>query len=189
VRQKPKPSPDLPPRRVTHGVKPNPGLPPRHVTHGVRLVTRHQTPVETRVHLPLRVTRAFQKDRPMDHSRSVPLFKPAPLTESTPQPRSAHLPIKSGLETLIWEFLTHLKPDLAHSSAVTISTARSIILEGIEILIFATKGSKKGKVLNQVKDFGKILTNTILIQVVIIKHILVGIPTSIRESTIIHKHI
>jgi hypothetical protein len=56
----------------------------------------------------------------------------------------------------------------------------------IQILIFATEGFKRGKVLNQVKDFGKVLT--ILIQVVVIKYILVGIPTSIREGTIIHKH-
>jgi hypothetical protein len=64
--------------------------------------------------------------------------------------------------------------DLGRSSAVTISTARRIILEGIQILIFATKGFKGGKVHNQV---------------VVIKHILVGIPTSIWEGTIIHKHI
>ncbi len=47
-------------------------------------------------------------------------------------------------------------------------------MEGIQILIFVTKGFKGGKVLNQV---------------VVIKHILVGIPTSIKEGTIIHNHI
>jgi hypothetical protein len=86
--------------------------------------------------------------------------------------RFTHFLIRFGLKTLIWDFLAHLKPDLGHSSAVTISTARIIIQEGIQILIFATKGSKGVKVLIEVKDFGKILTSTILIQVMVIKHIL-----------------
>ena len=99
--------------------------------------------------------------------------------------KSTHFLIEFGLEILIWEFLAYQKLDLGHLGAVTTSTARSIILEGIQILILATKGFKKGKVFNQVKDFGKVLS--ILIQVVVIKYILVGISTSIKEDTIIHK--
>jgi hypothetical protein len=97
-------------------------------------------------------------------TRSVPLPRRTiwPARSIIPV-RTAHFLIWFGLETLIWEFLAHLKPDLGHSSTVMISTARSIIIERIKILIFATKGSKGGKVLNQVKVFGKILTDAILI--------------------------
>ena len=45
-------------------------------------------------------------------------------------------------------FMRHATRAYAQIRPATISTARSIILKGIQILIFATKGSKAGKVLN-----------------------------------------
>jgi hypothetical protein len=139
----------------------------RFAWHATRVLPRMTRPVES-------LTRVFLTSAPF-------VGQPVVLWI-----QSTHILIGFGLEILIWDFLAHLKSNLGHSSVFTISTARRIISEGIQILIFTTNSSKGGKVLNQVEDFGKILT--ILNQVVVTKHILVGILTSIREGTIIHKH-